>query len=98
MDLAQRPLTWEAREPDAYENVYFGIPWLNVPDVGMTIQVVTNDDAVLAQLIADDMAQFAWRQYGHGQSFLCEPPAKLGPLWQTVGHRINAQDLRDLVR
>ncbi len=62
MDLVQRALTWEAREPDAYVNVYFGFPWSDVPDVGMTVQVITNDDATLAQLIAGDMAQFAWRR------------------------------------
>ena len=45
MDLVQRALTWEAREPDVYVNVYFGFPWSDVPDVGMTIQVITNGDA-----------------------------------------------------
>jgi microcystin degradation protein MlrC len=62
MDLVQRALTWEAREPDAYVNVFFGFPWSDVPDVGMTFQAVTNDDAELAKRIADDMARFAWRQ------------------------------------
>ena len=49
MDLVQRALTWEAREPDVYVNVFFGFPWSDVPDVGMTIQVITNGDAALAQ-------------------------------------------------
>lgn len=62
MDLVQRALTWEAREPDVYVNVYFGFPWSDVPDVGMTIQAITNGDAALARRIADDMAQFAWRR------------------------------------
>lgn len=62
MDLIQRALTWEARAPDAYVNVYFGFPWSDVPDAGMTIQVITNDDAPLAGRIADDMAAFAWRK------------------------------------
>jgi microcystin degradation protein MlrC len=62
MDLVQRALIWEAREPDAYVNVYFGFPWSDVPDVGMTMQVITNGDAELAQRIAGDMAQFAWRR------------------------------------
>ena len=61
MDLVQRALTWEAREPDAYVNVFFGFPWSDVPDVGMTIQVMTNGDPALAKLIADDVAGFAWR-------------------------------------
>ena len=62
MDLVQRALTWEAREPDAYVNVYFGFPWSDVPDVGMSFQVITNADAALAQRIAEDMAHFAWRR------------------------------------
>lgn len=62
MDLVQRALTWEAREPDVYVNVYFGFPWSDVPDAGMTIQVIANGDAALATRVADDMARFAWRQ------------------------------------
>ena len=62
MDLVQRALTWEAREPDVYVNVYFGFPWSDVTDVGMTIQAITNGDAEMARRIADDMARFAWRR------------------------------------
>ncbi len=61
MDLVQRALTWEAREPDVYVNVYFGFPWSDVPDAGMTFQAITNGDAAAARQIAGDMAQFAWR-------------------------------------
>jgi len=61
MDLVQRALTWEAREPDAYVNVFFGFPWSDVPDVGMTMQAITNGNPALATLIAHDMAGFAWR-------------------------------------
>jgi microcystin degradation protein MlrC len=61
-DLVQRALTWEAREPDAYVNVFFGFPWSDVPDVGMCIQAMTNGDPALAQRIADDMADFTWRK------------------------------------
>jgi microcystin degradation protein MlrC len=62
MDLVQRVLIWEAREPDAYVNVFFGFPWSDVPDVGMTIQAMTNGNAALAKRIADDMAEWAWRR------------------------------------
>jgi microcystin degradation protein MlrC len=61
MGLIQRALTWEAREPDVVVNVYFGFPWADVPDGGMTIQVITNHQASLAQQIAQDMAESAWR-------------------------------------
>ena len=62
MDLVQRALTWEAREPDLYVNFFFGFPFADVPDVGMTFQVMSNGDAALARRAADDMASAAWRQ------------------------------------
>jgi microcystin degradation protein MlrC len=62
MDLVQRALTWEAREPDLYVNFFFGFPFADVPDVGMTFQVMTNGDPGLARRVADDMASAAWRQ------------------------------------
>lgn len=62
MDLSQRALTWEAREVDVYVNVFFGFPFADVPDVGITIQVFTNGDARRAEEIASDIADLAWRQ------------------------------------
>jgi microcystin degradation protein MlrC len=60
--LVQRALVWEAREADVYVNVFFGFPWSDVPDAGMCFQVITDNRPELAQLVADDMARFAWRQ------------------------------------
>jgi microcystin degradation protein MlrC len=62
MDLVQLALVWEAREVDVYVNVFFGFPFADVPDVGMTIQVMTNDNPKLAAEIARDIARAAWRQ------------------------------------
>jgi len=62
MLLVQRALIWEAREPDCYVNVFFGFPFADVPDVGMTIQVTTNANPEFAQTVADDMARAAWRE------------------------------------
>lgn len=61
-DLVQRALVWEAREPDVYVNVYFGFPWGDAPDAGMTVQAITNDDPALAERVARDVAEFAWRR------------------------------------
>ncbi len=61
-DLVQRALVWEAREPDVYVNVYFGFPFADVPEVGMTVQVLTNSNPELAVKISRDMAMSAWRQ------------------------------------
>ena len=61
MDLVQRALTWEAREPDVFVNFFFGFPWADTADAGMTMQATTNGNPTLAQRVADDMAQAAWR-------------------------------------
>jgi microcystin degradation protein MlrC len=61
-DLIQRALVWEAREPDLFVNVFFGFPWSDVPDAGMTFQVTTNGNPALAEHVARDMAGWAWRR------------------------------------
>jgi len=61
MDIMERARRWEARENDAYVSIFFGYPWSDVPDVGATIHVMTNDDQALADRIADDMDDFMWR-------------------------------------
>ncbi|MEM9329162.1 MAG: M81 family metallopeptidase [Bacteroidota bacterium] len=61
MDIMERARRWEARNAEVYVNVFFGFPWSDVPDVGTTIHVMTNDDQVLADSIADDMNEYIWR-------------------------------------
>jgi microcystin degradation protein MlrC len=62
MDLVQRALVWEASEPDVIVNLFFGFPFADVPDVGMTVQVITNGNRELAAKISSDIAGSAWRQ------------------------------------
>jgi len=61
MDLVQRALVWEAREVDVYVNFYYGFAFMDSSEAGMCFQVITNGDPELANHIADDMAQTAWR-------------------------------------
>jgi len=61
MEIMERARRWEAREPDVFVSVFYGYPWSDVPDVGASIHVMTNDDAALADRIADDMDSFFWR-------------------------------------
>lgn len=61
-DLIQRALIWEAREPDVFVNVFFGFPWSDVPDAGMELQVLTNNDPALAERVIRDMAEWTWRR------------------------------------
>ena len=61
MDIMERARRWEARKKDVYVSVFYGYPWSDVPDVGATVEVMTNNDQDLADLIADDMNDFIWR-------------------------------------
>ena len=61
MDIMERARRWESRERDVYVSVFYGFPWSDVPDVGATVQVMTNNDQELADTIADDMSDFIWR-------------------------------------
>jgi len=70
MDVMERARRWEDREPGAYVNVFLGFPWSDVPDVGTSIHVMTNDDQELADEIATDMAGYIWRvrsEWAHGE-------------------------------
>ncbi|MCG8467570.1 MAG: M81 family metallopeptidase [Gemmatimonadetes bacterium] len=59
--IMERARRWEDREDDAYVSVFYGYPWSDVPDVGATVQVMTNGDQALADHIADDMSDYIWR-------------------------------------
>jgi len=61
MDIMERARRWEAREEDAFVSVFYGYPWSDVPDVGATVEVMTNGDQELADQIADDMNDYIWR-------------------------------------
>ncbi len=61
MNIMERARRWEAREEDAFVSVFYGYPWSDVPDVGATIHVMTNNDQALADEIAEDMNEYFWR-------------------------------------
>jgi microcystin degradation protein MlrC len=61
MDIMERARRWESREEDVFVSVAYGFPWSDVPDIGATVHVMTNDDQELAEIIADDMSEFIWR-------------------------------------
>lgn len=58
--VMDRARGWEEREPGAYVNVFLGFPWADVPTVGTSVHVMTNDDQELADRIADDVAGYLW--------------------------------------
>jgi microcystin degradation protein MlrC len=60
-DIMERARRWECREPEAFVSVFFGFAYADVPDVGATVNVMTNGDQELADEIADDMAEYIWR-------------------------------------
>ncbi len=61
MDIMERARRWECRCRDVYVSVAFGFAYADVPDVGATVMVVTNNNQALADRIADDMSEYIWR-------------------------------------
>ena len=61
MDIMERTRRWECRINDVYVSVAFGFAYADVPDVGATVMVVTNNNQELADKIADDMSDYIWR-------------------------------------
>lgn len=57
-DIMERARRWENREQDAFVSVFLGWTFADVPDIGMAVMVVTNDDQELADEIAADMNQY----------------------------------------
>ncbi len=62
MEIMERARIWEERTPDAFVSVAFGFAYADVPDVGATVMVMTNNDQKLADRIAQDMSDFIWKK------------------------------------
>ena len=62
MEIMERARIWEDRTPDAFVSVAFGFAYADVPDVGATVMVMTNNDQALADRIAQDMSDFIWKK------------------------------------
>jgi microcystin degradation protein MlrC len=61
--IMDRAKAWEEREPDVFcVSVAFGFAYADVPDVGATVIVVTNDNPDLAEQVAQDVSDFIWEQ------------------------------------
>lgn len=61
MEIMERARRWESRQKDVFVSVAFGFAYADVPDVGATVMVVSNNDQGLADKIADDMQEYIWR-------------------------------------
>ena len=59
--IMERARRWECRSNGAYVSVAFGFAYADVPNVGATVMVVTNDNQKQADMIADDMSNYIWR-------------------------------------
>lgn len=62
MEIMERARIWEERSRDAFVSVAFGFAYADVPDVGATVMVVTNNDQEMADRIAQDMSDFIWKK------------------------------------
>lgn len=61
LDIMERARSWEHRETDVFVSVAFGFAYADVPDVGASVMVVTNNKPQLAERIAQDMSDYIWR-------------------------------------
>ena len=61
IEIMERARIWEDHKKDVYVSVLYGFPWSDVPDVGATVMVITNNDQALADEIADDMNSFIYK-------------------------------------
>lgn len=57
-DMMERARRWENRRTDVFVSIAMGFPFADVPDMGMSVFVMTNNDPKLAKQIADDINQF----------------------------------------
>jgi microcystin degradation protein MlrC len=62
MEIMERARIWEERTRDAYVSVAYGFAYADVPDIGATVMVLTNNDQALADRIAQDMSDFIWKK------------------------------------
>lgn len=61
MEIMEKARRWEDRVPGIFVSVAFGFAYADVPDVGATVMVITNNDQKLADSVADDMSDYIWR-------------------------------------
>lgn len=62
MEIMERARRWEDQFPDVFVNVFLGFPWADVPDVGATVQVISNGSEFYTNLVAEDMASYLWQR------------------------------------
>ena len=62
MEIMERARIWEERTRDAFVSVAYGFAYADVPDIGATVMVITNNNQKLADQIADDMSAFIWKK------------------------------------
>ena len=71
-EIYDRCRYWETQDNVYCVSVAPGFAYADVPDVGMSVITVTNNNQALAELIADDVATLAWSL----RSFLSQPLPK----------------------
>ena len=96
-DLVQRALVWEAIERDTFVSVFFGYPFGDGPDLGATIQVMTNNDPALADRVADDMTDYMWRMRAKllSTTKVVPPPMAVSQAISATHHRATPVVLAD---
>jgi microcystin degradation protein MlrC len=71
-ELMERVHAMESRPGILAITVATGFPWADVPDMGASVIVVTNDDPALARATADELGDWIWQ---HRQLWITKPVA-----------------------
>ncbi len=62
MEIMEKARRIEEQYPGIYVSVAFGFAYADVPDVGATVMVITNNDQKRADEIADEMSDYSWQR------------------------------------
>lgn len=62
MEIMEKARRFEETNPGVYVSVAFGFAYADVPEVGATVMVITNNDQKRAEKIAEEMSDYIWRQ------------------------------------
>lgn len=94
-EMYDRCRWWETQENVYCVSVAPGFAYADVPDVGMSVIAVTNNDLALAELIADDVAKLAWSLRSSFNQPLPKPNEAVSQALELIGQGIRPVVLAD---
>lgn len=94
-ELLGRVRSWEREGCCLCGSVYLVQPWLDLPDVGCAVTIVTNDDRARAQCLADQLAREMWQRRYDFDVDLIPVDAAIDQALQATGKPVVLADSAD---